>query len=82
MENFSNRMSTLYLFHTGFVRDLFGVTRRTIYRWIENGLLPSHQLNQGDFHLFSLVDINKRLVERGNSPLTLDQIWDMWENYE
>jgi excisionase family DNA binding protein len=69
------------LFHTGFVADaVFGVHRKTLYRWVSSGKIGSHQTPDRK-HLFSLSEINRVLAEYQRPELSLSDITEMWENY-
>jgi excisionase family DNA binding protein len=69
-----------YYFHTGHAMKFLGVTRRTLYRWLDAGKIEGFQTPNRQW-LFSLKEINRVRQAYGMPPLTLEQAEKFWNTY-
>jgi len=67
-----------YEFHTGHAMLLLGVSRRTVYRWLQSGVITSYQSPISKKHQFSLQEINRVRALRGQTVLTKEDAIKIW----
>jgi PTS system nitrogen regulatory IIA component len=47
--------------------DILGISQKTVYRWIQDGRLPSHRL--GGQHFLERSEVNNLVIREGRRPL-------------
>ncbi len=48
--------------------DILGISQKTVYRWIQDGRLPSHRL--GGQHFLERSEVNNLVIREGRRPLS------------
>lgn len=69
-----------YEFHTGHAMLLLDVSRRTVYRWLQSGVITSYQSPISKKHQFSLQEINRVRTLRGQTILSKEEAIGIWKN--
>lgn len=69
-----------HLFYAGHVVEMLGISRRTLQRWIKEGLIQSRKTISGR-RLFTLTEINRILESQGKEELPLEQAKKFWEKF-
>lgn len=67
-----------YEFHTGHAMLLLDVSRRTVYRWLQSGVIASYQSPISRKHQFSLNEINRIRTLRGQTVLSKEEAIKIW----
>lgn len=68
-------------FYLGHARAFWGVSRRTVYRWLSQDKVRSVKDGMSGYHLFSLEEVNRVLQEQHKPQVSFEEAKKIWETY-